>query len=54
MNDPLKPTDLSSAKVKAEIAGQSAEPLLPIEKKLIIGSLTLGVILLAVLLFLTR
>ncbi len=43
-----KPTDQETA---AELARVEAEPLLPVEKKLIAGSLLLGVVLLGVLLW---
>ncbi|WP_439623733.1 hypothetical protein [Gemmata sp.] len=45
-----KPTDEETAD---EIARVEAEPLLPVEKQLIAGSLLLGVVLLGVLLWVT-
>lgn len=36
--------------LKQELGQQAAEPLLPVEKKLIGGSLILGIVLLAILL----
>ena len=42
----MKPNDETTAR---ELAGMQAEPLLPAEKKLIVGSLLLGLILLGVL-----
>lgn len=45
-----KPTDATTAE---ELAKQQAEPLLPAEKWLIFGSITLGLVLLGVLLWLT-
>ena len=41
-------------KIGEEIKRMEAEPLLPIEKKLIAGSLLLGVILLALLVWISR
>jgi hypothetical protein len=41
-------------KFSEEIKRMEAEPLLPIEKKLIAGSLLLGVILLALLVWISR
>jgi hypothetical protein len=35
--------------LKVELNAEAKEPLLPIEKKLIVGSLTLGIVLLVVL-----
>jgi len=35
--------------LKAELNADAHEPLLPIEKKLIVGSLTLGIVLLVIL-----
>jgi hypothetical protein len=43
-----KPTDADTAR---ELAQLEAEPLLPIEKRLIAGSLLLGVVLLGLLLW---
>jgi hypothetical protein len=40
--------------LKEEIRRMAAEPLLPVEKKLIAGSLILGVILLAILVWVSR
>jgi hypothetical protein len=45
-----KPTDATTAE---EMAKQQAEPLLPAEKWLIFGSITLGLVLLGLLLWLT-
>lgn len=45
------PTDADTAR---ELAGIKAEPLLPIEKWLIGGSLALGAVLLGVLLWISR
>jgi hypothetical protein len=42
-------TKMSDSDLRKEIAHQPAEPLLPIEKKLIIVSLVTGLVLLAVL-----
>ena len=51
------PEKLSREQVEAGMAEEMAripeEPLLPVEKKLIIGSLVLGVVLLGVLLWLS-
>lgn len=41
-------------KLADEISKMHAEPLLPIEKKLIIWSLTLGIVLLVVLVAISR
>jgi hypothetical protein len=40
---------MSNTDLRKEIQEQKAEPLLPIEKKLIVGSLLTGLVLLAVL-----
>ena len=45
-----KPTDKETADALAKV---EAEPLLPVEKQLIAGSLLLGVVLLGVLLWVT-
>ncbi len=47
----LPPTDADTAR---ELAGIKAEPLLPVEKWLIGGSLALGAILLGLLLWVCR
>jgi hypothetical protein len=41
--------DLASAKLRDELRNAPVEPLLPVEKKLIAWSLTIGLALLAVL-----
>jgi hypothetical protein len=41
-------------KIADEIKRMQAEPLLPIEKKLIAGSLVLGLVLLALLVWISR
>jgi hypothetical protein len=41
-------------KLSEEIQRMKAEPLLPIEKRLIVGSLVLGVVLLLVLVWVSR
>jgi hypothetical protein len=52
MNEP--PTrDPAEPDMVDELAHMSGEPLLPVEKKLIVGSLLLGVLLLGVLLWLS-
>jgi hypothetical protein len=51
MVEPTRPTDADTAR---ELAGVEAEPLLPAEKWLIGGSLALGVVLLAVLLWVSK
>ena len=40
---------MSDTNLRKEIEHQPAEPLLPIEKKLIVGSLVTGLVLLAIL-----
>jgi hypothetical protein len=45
-----RPTDETTAR---ELAGMKAEPLLPAEKKLILGSITLGLLLLGILLWIS-
>ena len=45
---------MSETELKQELNRFGAEPLLPVERKLIIGSLTLGVVLLVVLGLLAR
>lgn len=47
----VRPTDAETARALAE---QQAEPLLPVEKWLIGGSLALGAVLLGVLLWISR
>ncbi|WP_020468169.1 hypothetical protein [Zavarzinella formosa] len=44
-----KPKTPTTAETAAELARVQAEPLLPIEKQLIAGSLILGVVLLGIL-----
>ena len=51
MEPPVRPTDAETAR---ELARVEAEPLLPAEKWLIGGSLTLGILLLGVLLWISR
>ena len=51
MEPPDRPTDGDIAR---ELANQQAEPLLPVEKWLIGGSLALGLLLLALLLWVSR
>lgn len=46
MSKPIPPT---SAETAAELAKVEAEPLLPVEKQLIFGSIALGVFLLGIL-----
>lgn len=45
---------MSQQDLKQELAGQVHEPLLPVEKKLIAGSLITGVVLLVVLFVVNR
>ena len=45
---------MSDTQLKQELNKFGAEPLLAVEKKLILGSLTLGVVLLAILGLLAR
>jgi hypothetical protein len=42
-------TDFTDTEYRQELRAQPVEPLLPVEKKLIIWSLSLGLVLLAVL-----
>ena len=53
-----EPNRSSNPPTEAEMAREMAaipdEPLLPVEKKLIVGSLVLGVVLLGVLLWLSQ
>jgi hypothetical protein len=51
MMEPTRPTDADTAR---ELASVEAEPLLPAEKWLIGGSLALGAVLLAVLLWISK
>ncbi|MBN9518538.1 hypothetical protein J0H58_08470 [bacterium] len=51
MDEPTRPTDAETAR---ELARVEAEPLLPAEKWLIGGSLTLGAVLLGLLLWVSR
>lgn len=51
MDQPTRPTDADTAR---ELARVEAEPLLPAEKWLIGSSLALGVVLLAVLLWVSK
>jgi hypothetical protein len=51
MEEPTRPTDADTAR---ELAAVEAEPLLPAEKWLIGGSLALGAVLLAVLLWVSK
>jgi hypothetical protein len=51
MEEPTRPTDADTAR---ELAAVEAEPLLPAEKWLIGGSLALGAVLLAVLLWISK
>jgi hypothetical protein len=46
-----KPNDQQTAE---ELANVTAEPLLPIEKQLIVGSISLGLVLLVVLYFVVK
>ena len=43
--------DSEKPRIGEEIAKMHAEPLLPVEKKLIAGSLILGIVLLAILIW---
>lgn len=54
MASPEPPTPPSDAETAREMAGQRVEPFLPAERWLVIGSITLGVVLLAVLLWVTN
>lgn len=49
-----KPKSPTTAETAAELAKVEAEPLLPVEKQLIAGSLILGVALLGVLYWLSQ
>ena len=49
-----KPNPITTAETAAELAKMEAEPLLPIEKQLIAGSLILGVLLLGVLYWISQ
>ena len=51
MQEPTRPTDADTAR---ELAGIEAEPLLPIEKWLIGGSLAVGLVLLGFLLWISK
>jgi uncharacterized membrane protein YvbJ len=51
MNDDTSQTE---AQVRAELHQQAHEPLLPIEKKLILWSLGIGLVMLVVLYFVSR
>lgn len=53
MSEPAKPTPPTDADTARELAQIEYEPLLPVEKQLIAGSLILGVVLLGVLLWVT-
>jgi hypothetical protein len=48
------PDKASESELAREMAAIPDEPLLPVEKKLIVGSLVLGVVLLGVLLWLSQ
>ena len=45
---------MEQPKVGEEMRKMPVEPLLPVEKKLIVGSLVLGLVLLVILIFWTR
>lgn len=49
-----KPKPPSTAETAAELARVQAEPLLPVEKALIAGSLILGALLLGILYWVSR
>jgi hypothetical protein len=53
MSEMPSPPDDGEPTIADELAAVPHEPLLPIEKKLIIGSLVTGVILLAVLVWIS-
>ena len=55
MTEPIRPPDsVAEPSLVHEMASIPHEPLLPIEKKLIVGSLLLGVLLLGLLLWLSQ
>ena len=55
MTEPTSPPDPSEeSSLAREMAAIPDEPLLPVEKKLIAGSLLLGLVLLGVLLWLSQ
>ena len=55
MNEPNRPTNApSESEMAREMAAIPDEPLLPVEKKLIVGSLVLGLVLLGLLLWLSQ
>jgi hypothetical protein len=55
MTEPTRPTDSAAEPSLArEMEAIPVEPLLPIEKKLIAGSLLLGLVLLGILLWLSQ
>ena len=53
MNEPRPPGPVTDEQTAEEMAHIPWEPLLPVEKKLIAGSLLLGAVLLAVLLWIS-
>ena len=53
MSEPTKPIPPTDADTARELAQIEYEPLLPVEKQLIAGSLILGVLLLGILLWVT-
>ncbi len=53
MNPPETPPTVTERQTAEELAQIPYEPLLPVEKKLIVGSLVLGALLLGVLLWLS-
>jgi hypothetical protein len=54
MPDQERPPDAPQASMKEELAAIPYEPLLPVEKKLIVWSLVLGAVLLGILLWVSN
>jgi hypothetical protein len=53
MSEPPPPDPVTEQQTAEEMARIPYEPLLPIEKKLIVGSLLLGIVLLGLLLWIS-